>query len=123
MRLVPYVVALGMMSVALVRGTQTSSGQTDDHTTLPAGAGRDLVIRVCSQCHSPDVVAGQEFDAAAWKSLVDQMAARGAMATDEELESIVRYLVTAFPVNDAPTPGVSPEVRPSGHLCGRARYR
>jgi competence protein ComEA len=55
------------------------------------------MIRVCSQCHSPDQAAEQKLDAAGWKALVDQMAGQGANATDAEFEEIVRYLVAAFP--------------------------
>jgi competence protein ComEA len=55
------------------------------------------MIRVCSQCHSPDVAAEQQLDAAGWKDLVDQMASKGANATDDEFDEIVRYLTDAFP--------------------------
>jgi mono/diheme cytochrome c family protein len=57
------------------------------------------MIRVCSQCHSPDQAADQQLDSAGWKTLVDQMAAKGAMATDAELDEIVQYLARAFPAS------------------------
>ncbi len=75
----------------------TQSGSTDEHPALPAGPGRDVMIRVCSQCHSPDVAADQQLDQAGWKELVDQMAGRGASATEAEFEEIVQYLAKAFP--------------------------
>ena len=55
------------------------------------------MVRVCSPCHSPDMVADQQLDPAGWKSLVDQMASKGAVATDEEFDVIVHYLANAFP--------------------------
>jgi len=73
------------------------SGSTDEHPALPPGDGRDLMIRVCSQCHSPDVAADQQLDQAGWKTLVEQMASRGASATEEEFDQIVGYLAKAFP--------------------------
>jgi mono/diheme cytochrome c family protein len=91
------VMIAGLLLVALTVGTQTTLGQTDPHPTLPAGEGREVMIRVCSQCHEPEMAADQQFDAAGWKSLVDQMASKGASATDEEFEQIVRYLTRAFP--------------------------
>ena len=57
------------------------------------------MIRVCSQCHSPDVAADQQLDPAGWKDLVDQMAGKGAAATDAEFDEIVRYLADAFPAS------------------------
>ena len=86
-----------ILLAGLTAGAQTASGPADEHAALPAGPGRELTIRVCSQCHSPDNAADQHLDAAGWKSLVDEMAGRGAVATDAELDEIVRYLANAFP--------------------------
>src|SRR5947207_15870689 len=61
---------------------------SDDHPTLPAGPGRELAIRVCSKCHEPEKVVDQQLDAAGWKSMVDEIAAQGADATDEEFAEI-----------------------------------
>jgi competence protein ComEA len=76
---------------------QTPAPPADEHPALPAGPGRALMIRVCSACHSPDLAAEQQLDTAGWKALVDQMASKGAAATDEEFDEIVQYLAKAFP--------------------------
>lgn len=68
-----------------------------EHKQLPPGEGRDVMIRVCSKCHDPEQVVGQDMDAAGWKDLVNQMASNGANATDEEFDQIVAYLTKAFP--------------------------
>jgi hypothetical protein len=54
-------------------------------------------IKVCSQCHEPEVAAAQQLDFAGWKELVDQMASKGANASEQEFDQIVRYLAGAFP--------------------------
>ena len=95
----PLLAAAFVLMSGLTAATQTSSGPADEHAALPAGPGRELMIRVCSQCHSPDVAADQQLDPAGWKSMVDQMAAKGAVATDAELDEIVRYLANAFPAS------------------------
>ena len=69
----------------------------DDYKSLPPGPGRDVMVRVCSQCHSPEVAAQQTLDAPGWKALVDQMANNGAQASDAEFDTISKYLATAFP--------------------------
>lgn len=69
----------------------------DEHPKFPQGAGRDLTLRVCSKCHDPELASDQQFDKAGWKELVDQMASKGADATDAEFAQIVDYLATAFP--------------------------
>ena len=69
----------------------------DDFKALPAGPGRDVMVRVCAQCHSPEVAAQQSLDAAGWKALVDQMANNGAQASDAEFDTISKYLAASFP--------------------------
>jgi len=69
----------------------------DDFSMLPPGPGRDVTVRVCSQCHSPEVAATQALDADGWKAVVDQMANNGANATDAEFDTITQYLTKAFP--------------------------
>ncbi|HEX4635826.1 MAG TPA: hypothetical protein VH189_06565 [Rhizomicrobium sp.] len=69
----------------------------DDYKSLPDGQGRDVMVRVCSQCHSPEIAAQQKLDAQGWKDLVNQMANNGANATDAEFDTISKYLTTAFP--------------------------
>lgn len=64
---------------------------------LPAGAGRDTMIRVCASCHAPEVVAQQRLTPSGWKELVETMANNGAVATDAQLVEITAYLSTAFP--------------------------
>jgi len=69
----------------------------DDFKSLPEGPGRDVMVKVCAQCHSPEIAAQQKLDAQGWKDLVNQMANNGANGTDAEFDTIAKYLATAFP--------------------------
>jgi competence protein ComEA len=91
------IVAAFVLVWSLTAAAQTPPASEDEHKKLPPGQGRELMIRVCSQCHSPDSAADQQLDRAGWKSLVDQMAEKGAMATESEFHEIVQYLAEAFP--------------------------
>jgi competence protein ComEA len=86
-----------ILTAAFAAAAQNPPAPADEHPKLPAGDGRDVMIRVCSPCHSPDSAADQDLDADGWKKLVDDMAAKGADATDAQLDQIVHYLATAFP--------------------------
>jgi mono/diheme cytochrome c family protein len=97
MRRVHFPIAALVLVYTLTIAAVSFSAQADEHPALPAGEGRDVMIRVCSQCHAPEMAADQQLDAAGWKKVVDQMAANGATATDAELEQIVGYLAKAFP--------------------------
>ena len=94
MRTLTFAAALVLLSTLTAR---TQGAPVNEHPKLPPGQGRELMIKVCSSCHEPEKVVDQEFDAAGWKTVVDQMAAQGAAATDKEFDEIVQYLAKAFP--------------------------
>ena len=89
MRVIALAVLLGLSATPVLAD--------DDFKSLPAGQGRDVMVRVCSQCHSPEIAAQQNLDAQGWKDLVNQMANNGANATDAEFDTITKYLTATFP--------------------------
>ena len=70
-----------------------ASAQAQD---LPDGAGKDLVMNVCTQCHEVTRITSKKKTKEEWNDTVDKMAARGAKASDEEFETIVTYLTKYF---------------------------
>ena len=86
-----------VLAVAVLLGLAATPALADDYPSLPAGPGRDVMVRVCSQCHSPEIAAQQNLDAQGWKDLVNQMANNGAQATDAEFDTISKYLTATFP--------------------------
>lgn len=86
-----------IFAAAILFGLASSSVWADDFKDLPEGPGRDVTVRVCSQCHSPEIAAHQNLDAQGWKDLVNQMANNGANATDAEFDTIAKYLAASFP--------------------------
>ena len=88
-----------LLTATLSAGVQNqSASQTgDEHPEFPPGDGRELTMKVCSQCHELNVIAEQQLDEDGWKNMVDQMASMGATATEAQLNQIVQYLVKAFP--------------------------
>jgi len=73
-----------------------ATGQAQDDQDLPNGAGKDVVLRVCTQCHDLARVKSQKRTKEEWNDTVDKMAVRGARASDEEFETIVTYLTKYF---------------------------
>ena len=63
---------------------------------LPDGAGKELVMNVCTQCHDLVRVTSKRRTKEEWSDTVDKMAARGAKASDEEFDTIVTYLAKNF---------------------------
>ena len=69
---------------------------------LPAGAGKDLVMNVCTVCHDLARITSKKRTREEWNDTIDKMAARGAMATDEQFETIVTYLTKYFGKDQPP---------------------
>ena len=63
---------------------------------LPDGAGKDLVVKVCTVCHDAARIISKKWSRAEWNDTVDKMAMRGAMASDDEFDAIVTYLTKNF---------------------------
>jgi competence protein ComEA len=59
---------------------------------LPEGKGKDVLEQVCGACHGTDLVASRRATKQGWSYLVDDMVARGASATNEQIQIINEYL-------------------------------
>jgi quinoprotein glucose dehydrogenase len=96
-----FLLALCLLSPPAALEGQASgpTGTTPACNLLPAGKGRNLTIRICSRCHSPDLSASKRLTAQGWYDLVQVMSARGAVATDAEFDEITRYLAASFPAS------------------------
>jgi competence protein ComEA len=72
---------------------------------LPDAPSRDLVIRVCAQCHEPQRAAALRLTREGWEGVVQKMKGIGAsaLATDAELAQITDYLAENFK-GEAPKP-------------------
>lgn len=82
-----------------------AQGQTD---ALPEGPAKAVILRACSTCHQPTVIASTPHSADEWDEIVGKMVGLGAQLTDAEQDQVVAYLAQNFgpkPPAPAPTPG------------------
>lgn len=71
--------------------------------TMPEGAGRELTVTVCGQCHEPQRAASVRLTREGWADVVAKMVGLGARGSDTELEQVTDYLATNFK-GEAPKP-------------------
>jgi len=71
-----------------------SAGQTP--AAGPESEGQALIARACSQCHSLQVATSVRLTHKQWEAKIDQMLARGAKLTDDEIEIAAGYLEHNF---------------------------
>ena len=63
---------------------------------LPDGKGKDAVKKICVGCHELDVVTASLRTKIGWQQNVDDMIARGAEGSDDDMEAVVEYLTKFF---------------------------
>jgi len=62
-------------------------------TELPPGPGHDTTVKVCSKCHSPNILVATPRTRQGWEETITKMSGMGAVATDDEFTEILEYLV------------------------------
>jgi Quinohemoprotein amine dehydrogenase A, alpha subunit, haem binding len=93
-----------------------SSAVFSQKVNLPDGKGKPELIHDCTACHNTDLIVRVRKTPEDWKKTVYEMADRGVDASDEELDTIVRYLSTNFGIEKstatttyAVTPSAAPQ--------------
>ena len=79
-----------------------------DMPTPPPGPGLDLINERCVFCHNSAQIFTQRKTAPAWSATVEQMAARGAEVSPEEMKVITDYLAKNYAGPDPTTAPATP---------------
>ena len=90
-----FAIATGALLAALA--TISSAPALVAQTVLPEGPGRDVTVKLCSQCHAAETVASVRHTPEGWRDVISKMVAAGAEGTEQEFETVARYLSTQFP--------------------------
>ena len=53
---------------------------------------------MCANCHAAETVASVRHSPEGWRDVIAKMVAAGAEGTEPELETVLQYLSTQFPV-------------------------
>jgi competence protein ComEA len=65
-------------------------------SALADGRGREAMERVCANCHELETVTAARRTRVGWQRMVEDMVARGAEASDQDMTAIVSYLTVHF---------------------------
>jgi mono/diheme cytochrome c family protein len=63
---------------------------------LPAGPGKDVVVRVCTACHGADQFAFARYTPEGWDNEISKMQSAGADMSSEDQVAISAYLARNF---------------------------
>ncbi|MBV8731919.1 MAG: helix-hairpin-helix domain-containing protein [Acidobacteriia bacterium] len=71
--------------------------------TLPDGPGKAIILRECTACHQPDHFTKYRHTNEEWQAIVIRMSQRVRAITNEEIESVRKYLASNYPKLDDAT--------------------
>ncbi len=63
---------------------------------LPEGKGKEVLENGCIQCHGLGTVTNSKLSKKEWEDMVNDMVARGAALTEEEVGTVTEYLTKNF---------------------------
>jgi competence protein ComEA len=63
---------------------------------LPGGPGKDVVSRICTDCHDTSNIRKLRMARDGWSEKIDDMVERGAKGTDQEMTVVLDYLTKNF---------------------------
>ena len=95
-RLLALVVISSMFVSSMVISGAHAQDPAPPPKTFPAAPEHDLVVRVCSGCHVPEMVTAKRHSAAEWDDIIAKMVDHGARADDAQQEQILAYLVRFY---------------------------
>ena len=76
----------------LVPRPMRAADTADQNALLPDAAGKDTVVKKCTQCHDASQFAMQRKSGDDWSQVITQMNANGLTLTDEEEGIVLDYL-------------------------------
>lgn len=86
-------------------------GRRDRSGSLPEGAGRQLVLSTCTQCHSLGPLVLQRKTAAGWRATTVDMISRGAQIHLDEIAPITAYLALNYGPDTPLEPGSDKQIK------------
>ena len=86
----------GAACLSAVGAVLILAGSTQAFAQLPDGPGKDTVLRVCGTCHPATTAGSVRLTRPGWQATIGEMVARGARASDEDLNAVLNYLATHF---------------------------
>ncbi len=87
------VLLLGTVSVLIAFA---AGAQQTKPIGFPDGPGRDLLLGRCFQCHGDTMWRDHRQDRRGWEGALYRMVGRGALWTEDEINTMADYLATVY---------------------------
>ena len=85
-----------LLAVLLGALPLTAGAQQAKPTGFPDAPGRDVLLGRCFQCHSDGMWRDHRQDRRGWEGVLYRMVGRGALWTEEEINTMAGYLGATY---------------------------
>ena len=83
------------LAIGVLLAAESTRGQ-EKQPQLPDAPGREVLRKICADCHEIEAVIASRRTKIGWRQTTEDMMARGAEGSDEEMVAVVEYLATYF---------------------------
>lgn len=88
-------VAIFFFGVILALILSAEGAQQGQDPGFPDAPGKDLLMSKCFQCHGEGMWKDLKQERRGWEGVLYRMVGRGALWTEEEINTMATYLTTA----------------------------
>ena len=90
-------ISAGLLLAALGLFAPSSAlAQASKPVGFPDGPGRDTTLKLCFQCHGDSMFRDHRQDRRGWEAVLYRMVGRGALWTEEDINTMAGYLAAAY---------------------------
>jgi len=90
------VVLSSLIAATLLFSLSTGQGAEQESSGFVDAPGKELLMSKCFQCHGEKMWKDLKQDRRRWEGVLYRMVGRGALWTEEEINTMAVYLATAF---------------------------
>ena len=90
------VVLLSLLAATFLFSFSVGRGAEQASTGFADAPGKELLMSKCFQCHSEGMWKDLKQDRRRWEGVLYRMVGRGALWTEDEINTMAGYLAIAF---------------------------
>jgi competence protein ComEA len=97
-------IAVPVFSASGQAGNSSAPAGATEASSLPDGPGKQIIQKSCLVCHGVSNITGQHASESDWSNTVSDMIGKGADISDDDANTLVKYLAAHFGPSSAPKP-------------------
>ncbi len=89
-----------LLGTAMLFAAHTAPAQQTKPIVFPDAPGRETTLKLCFQCHADAMWRDHRQDRRGWEGVLYRMVGRGALWTQDEINTMAAYLAATYAPQD-----------------------